>query len=69
MHTPLKHLPPKLLHPIKAYWPFQIWGLAFIGPIHPTWSNGHNFILMTIEYLTKWAEATPLRRENSEYVV
>lgn len=28
------------------------------GPINPKASNGHRFILMAIDYLTKWVEAT-----------
>ncbi|XP_015075324.1 uncharacterized protein K02A2.6-like [Solanum pennellii] len=29
-----------------------------IGPIEPAASNGHRFILVAIEYFTKWVEAT-----------
>jgi hypothetical protein len=28
-----------------------------IGPINPKASNGHRFILMAIDYFTKWEEA------------
>ena len=29
-----------------------------IGEINPTTSNGHHFILVAIDYFTKWVEAT-----------
>ena len=68
MHAPLKHLPAEPLHPVEVYWSFQIWGLDFIGPIYPASSKGHKFILTTVEYFTKWAEAAPLRRQTGECV-
>ncbi|XP_075077113.1 uncharacterized protein LOC142163865 [Nicotiana tabacum] len=39
-------------------WPFAAWGMYVIGPIRPTASNGHHFILVAIDYLTKWVEAS-----------
>lgn len=41
LHAPLKSLPPEPLHPVAAYWPFQMWGLDFIGPVRPFSFNGH----------------------------
>ena len=32
--------------------------MDFIGPIDPTTSNGHRFILVAIGYFTKWVEDT-----------
>ncbi|RDX90366.1 Pol polyprotein, partial [Mucuna pruriens] len=34
-----------------------MWGLDIIGPIEPKASNGHKFILVAIDYFTKWVEA------------
>nr|XP_009768028.1 PREDICTED: uncharacterized protein LOC104219093 [Nicotiana sylvestris] len=31
-------------------------GMDFIGPIEPADSNGHRFILVAIDYSTKWVE-------------
>ncbi|XP_059289246.1 uncharacterized protein LOC132042735 [Lycium ferocissimum] len=33
-------------------------GMDIIGPIEPPASNGHRFILVAIDYFTKWVEAT-----------
>ncbi|GKV24309.1 hypothetical protein SLEP1_g33936 [Rubroshorea leprosula] len=49
---------PSLLHYMSAPWPFSMWGINVIGAINPKASNGHQFILIAIDYLTKWVEAT-----------
>ena len=41
-----------------APWPFAMWGIDMIGEIRPTASNGHRFILVAIDYFTKWVEVT-----------
>ncbi|RDY06354.1 Pol polyprotein, partial [Mucuna pruriens] len=48
---------PFALHNLNAPWPFSMWGIDVIGPIEPKASNGHRFILMAIDYFTKWVEA------------
>ena len=35
-----------------------MWGIYMIGEIRPTASNGHRFILVAIDYFTKWVEAS-----------
>nr|XP_033512501.1 uncharacterized protein LOC117277191 [Nicotiana tomentosiformis] len=39
-------------------WPFAAWGMDVIGPIEPAASNGHRFILVDIDYFTKWVKAS-----------
>ena len=34
-----------------------MWGIDMIGEIRPTASNGNRFILVAIDYFTKWVEA------------
>ncbi|GKU89649.1 hypothetical protein SLEP1_g3763 [Rubroshorea leprosula] len=46
--------PPSLLHNMSAPWPFSMWGIDVIGAINPEASNGHQFILVAIDYFTKW---------------
>ncbi|XP_019430087.1 PREDICTED: uncharacterized protein LOC109337544 [Lupinus angustifolius] len=38
-------------------WLFSMWGMDVIGPIESKASNGHRFILVAIDYFTKWVEA------------
>ncbi|PKI60932.1 hypothetical protein CRG98_018678 [Punica granatum] len=37
-----------------------MWGIDVIGPINPKAFNGHLFILVAIDYFTKWIEAITL---------
>ena len=49
------------LVPLKvlvASWLFSMWGIDVIGAIEPKASNGYHFILIAIDYFTKWMEAT-----------
>ena len=34
-----------------------MWGIDVNEAIHPTTSNGHHYILVAIDYFTKWVEA------------
>lgn len=39
-------------------WPFDIWELDIITPINRKASNRDRFILVAIDYFTKWVEAS-----------
>ncbi|PKI66881.1 hypothetical protein CRG98_012747 [Punica granatum] len=60
--------PPNELHPMAAPWPFSMWGMDIIGPINPKASNGHLFILVAIDYFTKWIEAITLASVTAKVV-
>jgi hypothetical protein len=49
------------LHPIIKPWPFRGWGLDFIGEIHPSSSKGHQFVLVSTDYFTKWTKVVALK--------
>ena len=44
----LKHMLPMSLYTMTSPWPFSTWGIDIIGKIHPTTSNGHEFILVAM---------------------
>ena len=48
-----------VLNLIIKPWPFRGWALDFIGQIYPSSSKGHRFVLIAMNYFTKWAEAVP----------
>ena len=48
-------------------WPNHTWRLDLIGPINPA-SSGYIWILVAIEYFTKWVEAIPLRKATGAAV-
>ena len=51
------HVPPVPLNVLISYWPFTLWGIDVIGHIESTASNEHRFILVAIDYFSKWVEA------------
>jgi hypothetical protein len=51
------HVPPTMLNVLSSPWPFSMWGIDMIGMIEPKASNMHRFILVAIDYFTKWVEA------------
>jgi hypothetical protein len=57
------------LQPITIDAPFQQWGLDIIGPINPSSSQQHKYILTTTDYFTRWSEAVPLKVVNTNQVV
>nr|CAN66315.1 hypothetical protein VITISV_035172 [Vitis vinifera] len=42
-----------------------LWGIDIIGKVSPKSSNGHEFILVAIDYFTKWVEAASYARLTS----
>ena len=61
-------MPLAKLNVMTASWPFSMWGMDVIGPIEPKASNGHRFILVAIDYFTKWVEAASYSSITSSVV-
>ena len=62
-------VPAALMHPIIKPWPFQGWGLDFIGQIHHSSYKGHRFMLVATDYFTKWTEAVALKNMTHTEVI
>ena len=58
-HAQISHLPSEPLTSITSPWPFQQWGLDILGPL-PFGNSQCKFIVVGVDYFTKWAEAKPL---------
>ncbi|PHT86127.1 hypothetical protein T459_08233 [Capsicum annuum] len=69
VHGDLIRSPPVELHAMAAPWPFVAWGMDVIGPIEPKASNEHRFILVAIDYFTKWVEAVSFKSVTKKAVV
>nr|KYP42603.1 Integrase catalytic domain-containing protein KIAA1305 family [Cajanus cajan] len=54
------------LHFIVKPWPFRGWAIDIIGQIHPPSSKNHRYIIVVIDYFTKWVEAIPVEKGRSK---
>ena len=54
----ISHLPFELLTSLTSPWHFQQWGLDILGPL-PIRRGQCKFIIVVVDYFTKWAEAEP----------
>ena len=53
--------PSEYLTPMMAPWPFAQWRLDILGPF-PTRTRQMKFLVVGIDYFTKWVEAEPLAK-------
>uniref|UniRef100_A0A2N9IF11 Integrase catalytic domain-containing protein n=1 Tax=Fagus sylvatica TaxID=28930 RepID=A0A2N9IF11_FAGSY len=55
----IPRVPPEETTPITSPWPFAQWGLDIMGPF-PVGTKQAKFLVVAIDYFTKWVEAEPL---------
>lgn len=60
VHAGIQHVPASELYSIVKPWPFRGWALDLVGEIRSPSSKGQRYILVGIDYFTKWIEAIPL---------
>eukprot|EP00253_Pinus_taeda_P001821 PITA_01821 len=58
-------IPPTSLQPVVVVGPFTKWGIYFMT-CNPTLAEGNGYIIVTVDYFTKWAEAMPTLNNNGE---
>jgi len=58
-HADWSHAPPEVLHSINTPWPFHTWGIDILGPL-PKAVRQFKFLIVAVEYFTKWIEAEPV---------
>ncbi|GJY30341.1 reverse transcriptase domain-containing protein [Tanacetum coccineum] len=68
IHALVPRLPKTLMTSIMAPWPFYQWGMDILGPLSPA-RGGAKFVIMAIDYFTKWVEAKPLVRITGKEVI
>nr|KYP61940.1 Pro-Pol polyprotein [Cajanus cajan] len=68
-HGPIQKVPASELHSIIKPWPFRGWAIDIIGQIHPPSSKNHKYILVAIDYLTKWVEPIPLKEVEQKDII
>ncbi|GBC30564.2 putative integrase core domain protein [Rhizophagus irregularis DAOM 181602=DAOM 197198] len=55
------------LHPIRIGEPFEVIGIDIVGPLNET-GKGNKYIVVAIDYFTKWVEARALREATANEV-
>ena len=55
------------LNPILVVEIFYVWGIDFMGLFPP--SFGHQYILVAVDYVSKWVEAIPCRTYDPKVVI
>lgn len=59
------HAPPANLHPIITVGPFSKWGIDYMT-FKPCSVVGHGYIIVSMDYFTKWAESMPIYSVESK---
>lgn len=57
------------LQPVSIESPFKQWGMDLISDISDHSSAGYKWILVVIDYLTKWVDAIPSRKATHQVVM
>ncbi|KAK8933512.1 hypothetical protein KSP39_PZI015592 [Platanthera zijinensis] len=65
VHASVPRQPSVALTSLQGAWPFAQWGIDLLGPL-PLASGQRKFIIMAIDYFTKWVEAEPLAKITEE---
>jgi hypothetical protein len=59
------HAHPSPLHPVVSVAPFTKWGIDFIM-CNPAFATGHHYIIMAMDYFTKWEEVMPAYNNDAK---
>lgn len=65
--TNVLRTPPVNLHNLSSSWPVAMWGMDILRPL-PKAPRQVKFLLVVIDYFTKWIEARPLREISASEV-
>ncbi|XP_022007808.1 uncharacterized protein LOC110907084 [Helianthus annuus] len=57
-HAPISLRAKNEMIPVTAAWPFQKWGVDIVGPFSRS-SGSAQYLLVAVDYFTKWVEARP----------
>ncbi|XP_016164514.1 uncharacterized protein LOC107607039 [Arachis ipaensis] len=67
-HSSITHLPAEPLHCSEISWPFNQWGIDILG-LFPTAAGQVKFLVVAIDYFSKWIEAQPLAKITSQQML
>ena len=55
------------LNPTLVVEIFDVWGIDFMGPFSNSFEN--EYILLAVDYVSKWVEAIPCRSTDSKVII
>ncbi|GAU16655.1 hypothetical protein TSUD_326050 [Trifolium subterraneum] len=64
-YSNLHHAPGEPLKSVLSPWPFYIWGVDILGPF-PLSTAKARWIVVVVDYFTKWVEAEPISGISSD---
>nr|GEV79632.1 reverse transcriptase domain-containing protein [Tanacetum cinerariifolium] len=67
IHSPIPRKPKQKMTSIMSAWPFSQRGIDIVGPL-PIAPGGARFLVVAIDYFTKWAEAKPLTSTTGKHM-
>jgi len=67
MHADWHKAPPEELRSIYSPWPFHTWGIDILGPF-PLAIRQMKYLIVAIEYFTKWIEVEPVAQITAHKV-
>lgn len=67
IYDPFIHSLVDLLHSVISQWPFYQWGSNILGPF-PLVGGQLKFIIVAVDYFTKWVEVEAISRITAERV-
>nr|XP_025682208.1 uncharacterized protein LOC112783462 [Arachis hypogaea] len=67
-HAPIINIPAEDLHHSTVSWPFNQWGMDILGPF-PTAPRQVKYLIVAIDYFSKWIEAQPLAKITSAQMI
>ncbi|KAL0424649.1 UNVERIFIED_CONTAM: hypothetical protein Sradi_0999700 [Sesamum radiatum] len=65
-HANVNHQPTALMRPLESPCPFDQWGVDLVGPLPQA---TRKFLIVAVDYFTKWVEAEPLAKISEKEVI
>ncbi|GAU50359.1 hypothetical protein TSUD_409320 [Trifolium subterraneum] len=67
-HGDMHIAPANELKTLISPWPFSWWGMDILGPF-PTAARQVKYLIVVVDYFTKWIEAEPLAKIGASHIV
>ncbi|XP_071718764.1 uncharacterized protein [Rutidosis leptorrhynchoides] len=67
IHAKVQKQPKQELISVLSAWPFSKWGIDIVGPLTEA-PGGYKWLVVAIDYFTKWTEVKPLSTTTGKYI-